>query len=639
MSPSGSSHPECRDAESARRLPHGVFTVRLTGAGRARFDDASPVLASLFGLAEGVLPGDGAAALAAIHPDDLPDLLAAATRARDTGHPLGWEGRVVTGAGERWLRVETGPATAIGADLVWHGVASDITERRLAQAHFADSEEMYRQLAIVAPSPITLVDVHGLLRITNPRALHLFGVADEKSAIGRSMFDWVAPGSRAAARELFAELLEASHIVNLELEFLRENGSPFAGEASAAVVRDAHGAPRFVIIVIMDLTQRLHQEQERLKLQKLEAVGALAGGLAHDFNNLLQGVFGYISLARASADDPAAVVEMLGRAEQALGPAVSLTTQLLTFAKGGKPNKRPLALPPVVDNAAHFATSGSSTICTFLRDDDLWDADADEGQVAQVVQNIVLNASQAMGGAGIVHVELRNVEVPRGEDAALPNGGRFVVIRVTDTGCGIPDRELERIFDPYFTTKAQGSGLGLATSWSIAKRHGGTIRVDSAPGRGSCFEVFLPATGNASPAGAEAGPVAAVAAAHPRTRRRRVLVMDDEELVRSVATAMVGSLGHRVDVAVDGAEAIALVEQAQAAGDAYDLVILDLTVRGGMGGAEAVGQIRALSPGARVVVSSGYSDSAVIADHRRHGFDACLNKPYTMEALRATLTA
>lgn len=636
MNPLGSPPWVGRDAELVRRMPHGVFTVRVAAGGRATFDDASPLMCELLGLADGAPQSDVATVLDAVHPEDRAELLAAARQARAAGHPLGWEGRIRVDGGERWLRVETGPATAIGDDLVWHGVASDVTDRRLARDRFIDSEEMYRQLTAVAPSPITIVDVEGNVRITNPRALHMFGVANEAAAIGRSMFEWVAPGSRAAARELFAEMLDASRVVNIEIEFLRENGTTFAGEASAAVVRDAHGQARFAIIVMMDLTQRLHQEQERLKLQKLEAVGALAGGLAHDFNNLLQGVFGYISLAKAKADDPVAVVEMLGRAEQALGPAVSLTAQLLTFAKGGKPHKRRLSLPPVVDNAAHFATSGSSTICTFSRDDDLWDADADEGQVAQVVQNIVLNASQAMEGAGIVHVELRNAEVPKAGDAALPGGGRFVVIRVTDAGCGIPEEEQARIFDPYYTTKQQGSGLGLATSWSIVKRHGGTIHVDSMPGRGSCFEVFLPATGSALAPGVEAEPATE---SRPRTRRRRVLVMDDEDLVRSVAIAMVDSIGHRVDVAVDGDEAIAMVEQAQAAGDPYDLVILDLTVRGGMGGAEAVGPIRALAPGSRVIVSSGYSDSAVVADHRRHGFDAYLNKPYTMEALRAALTA
>jgi CheY-like chemotaxis protein len=313
---------------------------------------------------------------------------------------------------------------------------------------------------------------------------------------------------------------------------------------------------------------------------------------------------------------------------------VSLTSQLLTFARGGEPQKKRLALRDVVESATRFALSGSATVFTLSTAADLRDIDADEGQIAQVIQNVVMNAREAMLQGGVVRIDLRNVDLPAQSDEALPRGGRFAAVRITDTGAGIPGPCLAKIFDPYFTTREEGSGLGLATSWSIVKRHGGTIRVETGVGSGSSFEVLLPA---AEPA---AEPRTAAAEPGPADLRKvRVLIMDDEDLVREVAVAMVESLGFAVGEAADGAEAVLMADRARAEGTPYDIVILDLTVRGGMGGDEAIGRIRALTPDLRAIVSSGYSASSVVADYRAHGFDAYLNKPYTLESLRTCLAA
>jgi PAS domain S-box-containing protein len=627
---------KARYDDLVRRIPHGVYTLRIGADGRRRFEYASAHLCELLGCEHDRVMADASLLFAGVHPEDMSDLVRLNAASVQDGRPLAWEGRVDVGGAERWLRLEADQTSLPDGDVLWSGVASDITEVHRAQDRLCESEELHRQLNELAPNAISVCDLDGSIRMANPAALMLYGETDAAAVVGRPFLDWVAPGSRELAQAKFAELVAVSRVTGLELDLRRSDGSVFAGSVEASLVRDERGRPLLAIIVTGDETHRRRVDSERLRLQKLEAIGTLAGGLAHDFNNLLQGVFGYISLAKLQMDEPTAAIAMLEQAEKATGQAVNLTSQLLTFAKGGKPQKSRLALPVVVERAAHFALSGSASICILDTPEDLWDADADEGQTVQVIQNIVMNASQAMQESGIVSITLRNVELEPARDGALPAGGRFVAVAVADTGEGIAAPYLARIFDPYFTTKPRGSGLGLATAWSIVARHEGTIRVESTPGQGSRFEVLLPAAAPLTRPAATPRP-SAPAGVPAVTRHRRVLVMDDEDLVRSVAVALLASLGHRADEAPDGEEAVRLAERACAAGDPYDMVILDLTVRGGMGGAEAVGRIRAVAPGIRAVVSSGYSDSAVMADFRAHGFDANLNKPYTIEALSACL--
>jgi CheY-like chemotaxis protein len=247
-----------------------------------------------------------------------------------------------------------------------------------------------------------------------------------------------------------------------------------------------------------------------------------------------------------------------------------------------------------------------------------------------VIQNIVLNANEAMPEGGTVRISAVNIDIPKGIKHALPDGGRFVRITVQDSGIGIPEHYLSRIFDPYFTTKQRGSGLGLATSYSIVKSHGGTIEVTSDVKKGSTFSIFLPA--------AERTEAAVTVTTTPVSEKKgRILVMDDEEIVRNVVKEMIGALGHEVACAVDGNEAIETFMHAREAGRPFDVVIFDLTVRGGMGGEQAIKRIREIDPDVVAVVSSGYADNPLMADHRTHGFSAFLNKPYRIEAVRDCL--
>jgi two-component system cell cycle sensor histidine kinase/response regulator CckA len=386
-----------------------------------------------------------------------------------------------------------------------------------------------------------------------------------------------------------------------------------------------------VIETVNNITERHLLEEERLKTQKLESIGTLAGGIAHDFNNLLQGVFGYISMVKMYLDQKEKALDMLGEAEKALRMSISLTSQLLTFSKGGKPVKKKIALGPVVENAAKFALSGSRIDYEIKVEEKLWLAEADEGQIGQVIQNIVLNAEQAMPMGGTILVRAKNVRAPLTGLPSHHTDEKFVEISVTDTGMGMPEQHLRRIFDPYFTTKDRGSGLGLATAYSIIRNHGGLIDVHSKLGEGATFFVYIPAIE------AEEEKVGTVPEMTTTSRKGRILVMDDEEVVRHIAGFMITSLGHEVEFAENGEEAVARYRSALQSGRPYDVVILDLTIRGGKGGEEALRDLMQADPAVKAVVSSGYSDISPISEYEAHGFSACLKKPYETEELEKTL--
>ncbi len=413
-----------------------------------------------------------------------------------------------------------------------------------------------------------------------------------------------------------------------------QDGHTVYVETKAFPIKNPAGGVISVIETVNNITERHMLEEERLKSQKLESIGTLAGGIAHDFNNLLQGVFGYISLAKITHADKEKSLSMLEQAEKALHQSVNLTTQLLTFSKGGKPLKKPADLRSVIENAARFALSGSRSDYRLDIDPRLWPADVDAGQIGQVIQNIVLNADQAMpSGGGSVVVTAANVAEG---SSLLPRclaRGRYISIAIRDSGVGIPPQHIGRIFDPYFTTKEHGSGLGLATSYSIIKNHGGIIDVASKPGNGSVFTVYLPA--HEQPGRTE--PEAAMKLDASSQRRARVLIMDDEDLVRHLCMEMLKSLGHEAEVAQHGQEAIEKYQAAMPAGKPFDIVILDLTVRGGMGGADTLKKLLEIDPAVKAVVSTGYSDDAAIANHLSLGFKAYLKKPYDITALRDTL--
>jgi signal transduction histidine kinase/CheY-like chemotaxis protein len=368
-----------------------------------------------------------------------------------------------------------------------------------------------------------------------------------------------------------------------------------------------------------EISQREQIEEELLRARKLESLGVLAGGIAHDFNNFLTVVLGNVELAKMELDEHDPVQNILDQTVTACDRAVFLSSQLLTFAKGGAPVRRLVSIASLVNDAVQLARAGAQTSIEVSLAEDLLCAEADPSQICQVLHNILLNARQAMPEGGIIEVHAANVL----SDSAA--GNDRVRISIRDYGCGISASVLPRIFDPYFTTKPGGHGLGLATAYAIIAKHGGGISVESNPGHGTVFQIDLPATREAPRQEAQEATVVS----HPPTGTGRLLVMDDEEAIRKLLNTVLITLGYDVQTARDGAEAIALYEDAKATGRNFDAVLLDLTVKGGMGGVEAAARLKELDPSLKLVVSSGYSDAAVLSDFRKYGFDDAMPKPWT----------
>ncbi|MGH7997637.1 MAG: hybrid sensor histidine kinase/response regulator [Opitutaceae bacterium] len=368
---------------------------------------------------------------------------------------------------------------------------------------------------------------------------------------------------------------------------------------------------------------RLRAELERV--ERLESVGLLAGGIAHDFNNLLTVVVANLGLA-AMGDrlDPAAR-RLIADAERGAMRAAEITEQLLTFSKGGDPVRAAVDLPEVVRESAEFASHGSNVRHEFAFAPDLRPADIDRVQIGRVVHNLVLNAAQAMPEGGTIRISLANTVVADGEIPTL-SPGRYLKLTIADEGKGVAPDQLSRIFEPYFTTKHRNHGLGLATVHSIVVKHQGRISVDSEPGRGTSFAIWLPAA---------AVPADAPSAAKPAGSARglRLLFMDDEEPIRRVAGTLLRRLGHDAILVGDGADAVREYRAARTAGRPYDIVVLDLTVPGGMGGRAAMEELRRLDPGVRAIVSSGYSSDPIMAHFEEFGFSAMVSKPYNVREL------
>jgi PAS domain S-box-containing protein len=511
--------------------------------------------------------------------------------------------------------------------LVW--VSMDNSERKQTEEALADEKE---RLAVTLRSigdGVITTDTQGCILLINSVAENLTGWTQEE-AVGRSLpevFNIINSKTGEAAANPVEKVLQTGSIVGLasRTALLARDGTERFISNSAAPI-DRNGQIIGVVLVFRDVTDRMRLEEELQKHQKLESLGILAGGIAHDFNNILTAIVGNIFMAKMESRPEDIIYELLTEAETASFRAKDLTQQLLTFSRGGAPIKKTASIKELLKESVGFALRGSKVRSKFYIPDDLWTVEIDAGQINQVINNLVINADQAMPNGGQLTVSAENVRQGSFNPGLPLKEGEYVRITFRDEGIGIPPQNLSKIFDPYFTTKQKGSGLGLATSFSIVNRHDGYISVQSEMGVGTTFEIYLPAS-----------PTKKVLEEKIKknspTGHGRVLLMDDDKMIRDLGARALKQLGYEVDVAHDGNEVLELYQKAMVTRKPYDVVITDLTVQGGMGGKEAVSNLLKIDPNVKAIVSSGYSNDPVMANYEAYHFRGVLTKPFMIDEL------
>jgi PAS domain S-box-containing protein len=505
----------------------------------------------------------------------------------------------------------------------------EVAERTIAEDQLAEEKE---RLAVTLRSigdGVITTDISGRVLLVNRVAERLTGWKQEYASgypIAQ-VLSLVDEKNRTPVENPALRLMNQDESSNFPYRavLVARDGTERVIEESVSIMSDHENRTIGIVIVFRDITERQKLENELARTQKLESLGLLAGGIAHDFNNILTAIFGNITLARMHTGEDSPGYERLAEAENAMVRAKELTQQLLTFSKGGAPVKETADITGIIIDSTKFMLRGSQSRCEFAINPSLWTVDVDVGQISQVINNIVINADHAMSGGGIIQVSSLNCSLKKGTLLPLAPG-RYVKITIADKGSGIPKENLTRIFDPYFTTKAKGSGLGLSTAISIIRKHSGHIEIESEPGKGTSVHIYLPAS-DKSLNGPVTGNDQLVHGSG------RILVMDDEEAILDMASALLSHFGYRPGVAHDGEEAITVYKAAAAGNDPFAVVIMDLTIPGGLGGKETIARLREFDPLVKAIVSSGYSTDPIVANFRQYGFVGILTKPYTAKEM------
>lgn len=502
----------------------------------------------------------------------------------------------------------------------------EVNERLQTEKALRESEEKYRLLVDNTPDLIFSLNKDLRLTFVNPSASRMFGL-DAEELVGKAIHELGLPKEQLKKKKEILQKVLAGNAVEGEDSVQMPDGTILTFWYTLLPVFDTKGNVTAIMGTERDITERKQMEEEILKSDKLDSIGILAGGIAHDFNNYLATLLGNISLAKLYKDDLAKIFDKLEDMEKVVMRAKGLSNQLFTFAEGGSPVKENISLKQLIIEDVKFTLSGSHIRPVFHIAEDLWMIEADQGQLSQVLNNIALNAVQAMPAGGVLEVMAENIVLePTGSNSVpcLPEGS-YVKITLKDQGIGIPKKYLPKIFDPFFSTKDKGRGLGLATAYSIIKNHGGSLQVESETGVGTTFFIYLPAIGLA-----EAAPTVGEDII---TGKGKILVMDDEEELLAVTGETLSALGYDVCFAREGEEAINKYLEALNSQIPFDLVIMDLTIPGGMGGKQTVNELLKIHPEARVIAASGYSNDPVMSHYLEYGFQGIIKKPFSIDEL------
>lgn len=530
---------------------------------------------------------------------------------------------------EQWFYIHDRAIKWPDGRIVRLEIATDISKNKQAEAELlAEKEQLAVTLRSIGDGVIT-TDISGNIVLVNKVAENLTGW-NSKEATGRPLeevFHIINERTREVCENPVTKVLSRGQIIALanHTALIAKDGTERSIADSGAPILDAESQIVGVVLVFRDVTDQLKTEKELLKVKKLESVGVLAGGIAHDFNNILAAILGNINLAALDSSILPETKTLLDEAEKASLRAKELTQQLLTFAKGGEPVKETASLESVIKDSADFVLHGDKVACSYNIPEDLWLVDIDKGQMSQVIQNIVINASHAMPAGGIIQIRCENIDHVQTKEINLPRDKKFVRVVITDSGIGIPANVVGKIFDPYFSTKQEGSGLGLAISHSIIMKHDSHITVKSTPGTGTTFTIYLPVSAHRNEQKQSEERIVA------DKGKVKIMVMDDDEMVRDVAQSMLSQMGHEVVLVQDGIEALKVYKEESNCDEPIDIVIMDLTIPGGMGGKDAVKEILSFDPKAKVIVSSGYSNDPIMANCQKYGFCASIVKPYQLQ--------
>ncbi|MBE0585382.1 MAG: PAS domain S-box protein [Desulfofustis sp.] len=493
-----------------------------------------------------------------------------------------------------------------------------------------ESEDKFRTTFDFNPDAVTISRLHDGCYVDINRGFTQITGFRRDEVIGKTVLElnlWRDPADRSI---LVQGLREKGFYQNLETQFRLKDGSIITALISARLI-SLKGVPHF-LSVTRDITELKKFEYEKLKVEKLESLGVLAGGIAHDFNNILTGIMGNISFAKVFLDTTHKSSKLLAEAERAAVRAGELAHQLLTFARGGQPIKHVVSLKHLIDETLSFTLRGSNVKGIVDIPESIHALEADEGQLTQVFNNIIINATQAMPGGGVLTVSARNEQLNENNAFSLPPGP-YLRLTFIDQGCGIPTDDLKKIFDPYFTTKSTGTGMGLSSVHSIVHRHGGYIQAASTVGKGTTFTLHLPSIGKAS-AHSEEKTSGQPVGEHTGGS---ILIMDDEEMILNVASSMLAYLGYSVTTCANGEETIDRYKGSMDSGTAFLAVIMDLTIPGGVGGKQAAEQILSQFPNACLIVSSGYSNDPIMSNYRDYGFSGAIAKPYNIQKFKEVL--